>query len=336
MCIEELQQNLIKLEADINYISANLIINTDQLKALKIDWLGKEGKIKKAFSKLKSLSSQDKQLYALKLNTLKDRIEIFFEKFESDLQVNNLKLRLKEERLDITLSIKNDSKGGYHPLTIVERKIEKVLSYYGIKTVKGPELETEYYCFDALNIPKNHPARDMQDTFYTDSGHVLRTHTSSVQCRVLEKGFKSIKIGVPGRAYRNETVDASHTEMFHQYEVLWVEKGASLAQLMGLLTQVLKSLYGKRRKIRFVPKFYPYTEPSIGALVNTTGEDNWITVAGAGMVHRNVLTEFGYDPEKITGFAFGLGTSRLVGEWFGFPDVRTVYENDLRVLRDLL
>jgi phenylalanyl-tRNA synthetase alpha chain len=216
----------------------------------------------------------------------------------------------------------------------------------------GPEIETEYYCFDSLNIPKHHPARDMQDTFYTETGHVLRTHTTSVQARLLQtrslfEGKKlPIKVASFGKVYRNETEDASHTAMFHQFELVWVEKGLTLANLLAMITHIVKELYGKRRKVQFVPKFYPYTEPSIGPRIDcvicksagcpSCGGAGWVTVGGAGMIHRNVLLEFGFNPDEVAGFAFGLGSSRLAGQMYNLPHLRAVYENDLRILKKVV
>ena len=167
---------------------------------------------------------------------------------------------------------------------------------------------------------------------------MLRTHTSSVQARVLREGKLPVKAACPGRVYRNETEDAQHTAMFHQYDIIWVEHGLTLSHLMGLMSQLVKDIYGKRRKVRFVPKFYPYTEPSIGVEVSSTsmsGERGWVTVAGAGMVHRNVLLEFDYDPNQATGFAFGLGVMRLAAEHCHFASGKMLYENDLRIMKDV-
>jgi phenylalanyl-tRNA synthetase alpha chain len=184
----------------------------------------------------------------------------------------------------------------------------------------------------------------MQDTFYLSNDRILRTQTTSVQARELQKKELPVKVASFGRVFRNETEDHSHQVMFHQFELVWLEEGLTLSNLMALITHVLKGLYGKRRKVRFVPKFYPYTDPSIGPQIDCAlcrGEGcapcngaGWVTIAGAGMIHRNVLLEFGYDPEKVSGFAFGLGTSRLATQFFGVPTMRTVYDNDFRRIQE--
>ncbi len=312
---------------------------------LKKNWLGKDGKLKPFFARLREVSDADRPKIAANLNEVKSIPEQ--ELLRRDQQQLSAKeaSKLEGQYFDLALPGKSAGLGFAHPIARVERKILAVLKGYGFKSLLGPEVETEYYCFDALNIPKHHPARDMQDTFYTDSDLVLRTHTTSVSARSLEGAPLPVKSASFGRVYRNETEDASHQAMFHQFDLIWIEEGLTLAHLMGLITEILKALYGKRRKIRFVPKFYPYTEPSIGPQIDCTlckqqgcpacGGSGWVTVAGAGMMHRNVLLEFKYDPDKVGGLAFGLGTSRLASQFFNFDTLRSIYENDLRVLRGL-
>lgn len=309
---------------------------SEELESLRVSLLGKDGVFRRLFADLRSLSADEKPQTAAKLNELKSLVEGMLASQGSLILSELNKKKLQEQRVDLTYPMLGSGIGRAHPITRVELDIAEVLTAYGFRHVEGPEAEEEYYCFDALNIPKHHPARDMQDTFYTDTQQVLRTHTSSVQTRELEKKELPVKIACRGRVYRNETIDASHSDMFHQYEVLWVEPGLKLPHLLDLLTQVLKELYGKSRKIKFVPKFYPYTEPSIGALINSLDGSGWTTVGGAGMVHRKVLQEFGYDVEKVSGLAFGLGTSRLVSERFGIPTMRDLYDNDLRILKKLV
>jgi phenylalanyl-tRNA synthetase alpha chain len=286
------------------------------------------------------------------LNELKALVEEGVASRELALKAQALKRQLGEQFLDFSLPEAGTGLGSVHPITTVEERITEILRPFGFESVMGPEIETEYYCFDSLNIPKHHPARDMQDTFYTETGHVLRTHTTSVQARILQQrqlfagGKLPIKVASFGRAYRNESEDASHQAMFHQYELVWVEEGLTLSHLVGLISHILKELYGKRRKVRFAQKFYPYTEPSIGPQIDCSvckgagcgacGGAGWVTVAGAGMIHGNVLREFGFDPEKVSGFAFGLGTSRLASQLFNFPHLRSLYENDLRMLKEIV
>ena len=319
------------------------VVTKEDLELVRRDWLAKEGIVRTLFKQLKEVPADKKPSVAAQLNTIRDRVEKFVTTKEGELQAAARTGQLSKEFYDLSLPGEALGVGSPHPVTLVERKISALLRPFGFKSVYGPEVETDYYCFDALNIPPHHPARDMQDTFYTHTGNVLRTHTTSVQSRTLEKGGLPTKIATFGRVFRNETEDPSHQAMFHQYELVWVEPGLTLAHLMGLINHILKGLYGKRRKVRFVPKFYPYTEPSIGPQIDCSicrgagcsacGGAGWVTVAGAGMIHRNVLREFKYDPDKVSGFAFGLGTSRLVSQFCNIPTLKEVYENDLRVFK---
>ena len=326
--------------------------NSSALDDLRRRWLGKEGVVKNLFKGLRTVSPEEKPNVAQHLNALKDIVEQNIESKGRTQELAALSKQLGEEYLDLSLPSNSPGFGSVHPITVVEERITEILRPFGFQSVMGPEIESEYYCFDSLNIPKHHPARDMQDTFYTNSDHVLRTHTTSVQARMLQtralfEGKKlPLKIASFGKAYRNETEDASHQAMFHQYELVWVEKGLTLAHLTGLITHIVKELYGKRRRVEFVPKFYPYTEPSIGPRMDCSickgkgcpscGGAGWVTVGGAGMIHRKVLEEFGFDPAEVSGFAFGLGTSRLAGQLCDMPHLRAVYENDLRILKEFV
>ena len=316
------------------------------------EWLSKEGLIKSLFKQLQKVEDDIKPQYAKNLNRLKSTIEDYVRGKQQEFSDDKIKENLKSEYYDLSLPSNFSGLGSVHPVTKIERRIASILRPFGFKNVLGPEVESEYYCFDALNIPPHHPARDMQDTFYTDNGLLLRTHTTSVQARVLEECSKLSGQGLPikvasfGRTYRNETEDASHQAMFHQFELVWLDEGLTLANLMALIQHILKELYGKRRRIRFVPKFYPYTEPSLGPQIDCTlckaqgcaacGGAAWVTVGGSGMVHRKVLQEFNYDPEKVNGFAFGLGTSRLAAQMCNIPKLKMVYDNDLRILKGLI
>jgi phenylalanyl-tRNA synthetase alpha chain len=313
---------------------------------LRRTWLGKDGIIKSQFQRLRDVPADAKPKIAGRLNALKATVEKAIEDRTEALKSGALQTKLQTEFVDLSLPGLNSGVGQLHPLTRVERQIFDILEPFGFEIVHGPEVETEYYCFDALNIPKHHPARDMQDTFFLKNGHVLRTHTTSVQARALQNGKLPVKVVSLGRVYRNETEDASHQSMFHQFELVWVEEGLTLSNLLALITHILKEIYGRRRKVRFVPKFYPYTEPSIGPQLDCSlckgkgcpacGHAGWVTVGGAGMVHRKVLEEFKLDPAKVSGFAFGLGSSRMAGQFFDFNNLRSIYENDLRVLRSLV
>lgn len=339
------------LDADLSRQFAEIRSEAD-LERVNKEWLGKEGLIKTLFKQLQKIDAADKPRYAQHLNRLKGRLEQLISEQESKLESSKISERLQAEQYDLSLPANYSGLGSVHPVTLIERKITAILKPFGFVNVMGPEVEKEYYCFDALNIPSYHPARDMQDTFYTENDHLLRTHTTSVQARVLEQCSKEPDKGLPikvasfGRTYRNETEDASHQAMFHQFELVWIEQGLTLSNLMALIQHILRELYGKSRKVRFVPKFYPYTEPSLGPQIDCTickakgcaacGGAGWVTVGGSGMVHRKVLQEFGYEPEKVSGFAFGLGTSRLAAQMCNIPKLKMVYDNDLRVLKGLV
>ena len=343
----EIRELLARFESDLSKVKTE----TD-LDVVKRDWLSKEGTVKQLFQRLREVPADEKPGVAALLNQLKDTVDTGFTSKLAKLQTERRDRELANQYIDLSLPGGAAGLGTVHPVTLVEEKISSILRPFGFSCVMGPEIETEYYCFDALNIPKYHPARDMQDTFYTDTGHLLRTHTTSVQARTLqskalfENGKLPIKIASFGRVYRNETEDATHQAMFHQFELVWVEEGLTLAHLMGLITHIIKELYGRRRKVRFVPKFYPYTEPSLGPQIDCSickgngcsacGGAGWVTVGGSGMIHRKVLEEFKFDPTKVSGFAFGLGTSRLAGQVYEFPHLRSVYDNDLRVLKELV
>ncbi|MGI6525712.1 MAG: phenylalanine--tRNA ligase subunit alpha [Bdellovibrionota bacterium] len=320
------------------------IASLEDLESLKKEWLGKDGTIKTMLKSLKDLTPEERPVVAAKLNEIKAQLEEFFSAKAEDFNKAKLAERLVSESTDMSLPVMTTGLGHISPVRLVERRIHELLSPFGVKVVEGPEVETEYYCFDALNIPKHHPARDMQDTFFTNTEHVLRTHTTSVQARELSKKELPVRVVSPGRVYRNETEDASHQSMFHQYELIWIEKGLTLAHLMGILSFVLKGLYGKRRKVRFVPKYYPYTEPSIGAQIDcgickgsgcpACGGCGWVTILGAGMVHKVVFEEFGYDPDAVSGIAFGLGSARLAAQLCNIPTLKILYSNDLRAFSE--
>lgn len=337
-------ENLDKVEAQLEQ-SISAVSNAADLDLLKRDWLARDGILKTLFQHLKGVPAEVRPTVAARLNAMKSRLEEVIAKKQEQFSSSKRNQQLSTEFFDVSLPARFAGVGELHPVTRVERKIAAILRGFGFKNVLGPEIEKEYYCFDALNIPPHHPARDMQDTFYLDTGHVLRTHTTSVQARVLEEGKLPVKVASFGRTYRNETEDASHQAMFHQFELIWLDKGLTLSHLMAIISHILKGLYGKKRKVRFIPQFYPYTEPSIGPQIDCAichgkgcsfcGGSGWVSVGGAGMVHRNVLLEFKYDPQEVSGFAFGLGTARLASQLLGLPNLKMVYENDLRIMKNL-
>ena len=306
---------------------------------------GKKSPIKAAFKELRNVPAEDRSSVAAALNAAQSTIAEELETAINDIAARAMTLKIEAEWQDLSMPGQINQRGKRHPLTEVENKCMDVLRRLGFELVDGPEIDKAYYNFDAFNIPEHHPARDMQDTFWVTGGLLLRSHTTTVQARVLEsKPELPIRIASTGRVYRNEAVDATHLAMFHQFEGLWIDKGLTFAHLKGLLTFIAKSLYGNGR-IRFKPKFYPYTEPSVGvdlacALCDASGCEachnaGWVTILGAGMVHPKVFMEFGYNPDEITGIAFGLGTTRMAAQWAGVSKVKSLYDQDLAVLHDL-
>jgi phenylalanyl-tRNA synthetase alpha chain len=307
---------------------------------------GKKSPIKEALRQLKAVPDEERPAVAAALNVAQRVIEEELETERARIESEALQARLEAEWQDLSLPGVATPRGALHPVTQVEREALDVLRRLGFQLVDGPEVEHPFYNFDALNIPEHHPARDMQDTFWVDGGHLLRSHTTTVQARVLEsRPPLPIRIASMGRVYRNEAVDATHLAMFHQLEGLWVDRGLTFAHLKGVLAFVARALFGEDRKVRFKPKFYPYTEPSVGVDVSCgvcggTGCEachgaGWVTILGAGMVHPKVFQQFGYDPEEVSGIAFGLGTTRMAAQRTGVVKIRTLYDMDLRVLQTL-
>lgn len=305
---------------------------------------GKKSPLKAALKGLRNVPDAERPNVAKAINEARQTLEAELAQAREAAEARALQARLDAEWQDLTLPGVAPERGMAHPVTETEQRLMALMRRLGFTWVEGPEVEHPYYNFDALNIPKHHPARDMQDTFWVDGGLLLRSHTTTVQARVLQqKPEPPIKVVSAGRVYRNEAVDATHLAMFHQFEGIWVEKGLTFAHLKGTLALLAKELYGDDRKIKFKPKFYPYTEPSLGldlACVVCEGKGcsachgaGWVTVLGAGMIHPKVFREFGYDPDEITGIAFGLGTTRLAAQAVGIVRVRSLYEGDTRVHR---
>ena len=314
-------------------------------------WAGKASPFKEALKALKDLPADERPAFAAGFNQAMAVAGAEIDARKATVEAAAVAARLDAEWSDLTMPGTAPRRGARHPLTVVEARCMAVLRQLGFTVVDGPEVDTAYYNFDALNIPKHHPARDMQDTFWVagsgdphgdrDVRLLLRSHTTTVQARVLEsKPPLPIRVASMGRVYRNEAVDATHLAMFHQFEGIWIDRGLTFAHLKGVLSFVAKSLYGDHR-VRFKPKFYPYTEPSVGVdlactVCETAGCDachgaGWVTILGAGMVHPNVFREFGYDPAEVSGIAFGFGTGRMAAQWAGVHKIRSLYETDLRV-----
>ena len=307
--------------------------------------LGKASPVKEWLKRLRDVPPDERPAVAAGLNAAAAEMEAAIADASARATAAARDAQLAAEWEDLSLPPIAMPRGTRHPVTEVEDRCMEVLGRLGFTRVDGPEVEHPFYNFDALNIPEHHPARDMQDTFWVEGGFLLRSHTTTVQARVLESHPPlPIRVASAGRVYRNEAVDATHLAMFHQFEGLWVDRGLTFAHLKGVLTYVARSLFGTQR-IRFKPKFYPYTEPSVGVDLACTRCDGagcaschdagWVTILGAGMVHPTVFRTFGYDPDEVSGIAFGFGTTRMAAQWAGIAKVRSLYQQDMRVLRAL-
>ena len=332
-----------KLEEIKNQLLQELqnIIDINSLSVLKSKYLGKKGEITNILKGMQDLSPQQRPLMGKLINEIKNNIEKHLNTKEDEINEEEKRKILEEEKIDVTLPPRGISIGTLHPITQVMNEIVEIFERMGFEVVEGPEIETDFYNFEALNIPKNHPARDMQDTFYISDDLVLRTHTSPVQIRVMEKQQPPIQIIAPGKVYRCDS-DVSHTPMFHQVEGLLVNETVTFADLKGVLTEFCTIMFGEDTKVRFRPSFFPFTEPSaevdIGCVIcGTKGcrvckDTGWLEILGCGMVDPEVFKSVNYDTTKYRGFAFGMGVERITMLKFGINDIRLFFENDLRFL----
>jgi phenylalanyl-tRNA synthetase alpha chain len=300
----------------------------EQIKAL---YLGKDGSLTGLLKGLGKLSAEERPAAGARINQVKQAIEAALQERRAALQQLKLEHKLAAESLDVTLPGRGLGAGGLHPVTRTLQRIEQLFHSLGFATSTGPEIEHDFYNFTALNIPENHPARAMHDTFYIDPQHVLRTHTSPVQVRYMESNQPPLKIISPGRVYRVDS-DATHSPMFHQVEGLWVDEEVSFANLKGVVQDFLQRFFERDDlRVRFRPSFFPFTEPS--AEMDMSWNGGWLEIGGCGMVHPNVLKNVNIDSEKYLGFAFGLGVERLAMLRYGVNDLRQFYESDLRFLK---
>jgi phenylalanyl-tRNA synthetase alpha chain len=324
--MEELQQIL-----DQALQQFALISDEAELEQVKAKYLGKEGSLTALLKGLGKLSSDERPAAGARINQIKQGIEAALQQRRDTLALAKLEARLAAESLDVTLPGRGISCGGLHPVTLTLARIEHLFHSLGFATASGPEIEHDFYNFTALNIPENHPARAMHDTFYIDPEHVLRTHTSPVQVRYMETNQPPLKIISPGRVYRVDS-DATHSPMFHQVEGLWVDEHVSFANLKGVVQDFLQRFFEQDDlQVRFRPSFFPFTEPS--AEMDMSWRGGWLEIGGCGMVHPNVLKHVNIDSEKYLGFAFGLGVERLAMLRYGVNDLRQFYESDLRFLK---
>lgn len=318
------------------------ITSSKFLSDLKAKFVGKNGEVTSLLRGMKDIPSEMRSSFGKQVNDLKNEVTAYFDEKEKEIKQKETEERLLKETVDVTLPGKIPVSGGLHPLTIVKNEIIDAFSGMGFSVFEGPEIDTDYYCFQALNIPKDHPARDMQDTFYINENVLLRPHTSPGQVRTMEKGDLPIKILSPGRVYRADD-DASHSPMFHQIEGLVVDKGVTLCDLKGLLDEFVRKLFDNDTKTRFRPSYFPFTEPSVEvdvscckchgkgcSLCKGTG---WIEILGAGVVNKKVLEMSGIDSEIYSGLAFGMGIERIAMIKYGIPDIRTLFENNVKFLK---
>jgi len=302
-----------------------------ELEQAKAKYLGKEGSLTVLLKGLGKLSAEERPAAGARINQVKQSIEAALQQRRDALQQSKLEQKLAAEALDVTLPGRGLGTGGLHPVTRTLGRIEQLFHSLGFATASGPEIESDFYNFTALNIPENHPARAMHDTFYIDPQHVLRTHTSPVQIRYMEAQQPPLKIIAPGRVYRFDS-DATHSPMFHQVEGLWVDEEVSFANLKGVVQDFLQRFFERDDlRVRFRPSFFPFTEPS--AEMDMSWNGGWLEIGGCGMVHPNVLKHVNIDSEKYLGFAFGLGVERLAMLRYGVNDLRLFYESDLRFLK---
>ena len=313
------------------------------LEQLRIQYLGKKGELTAILKQMGKLSPEERPQVGQMANEVRTYIEGAIESKKAQLEQKKQQEQLKAEKIDVTLPGKKITLGAKHPLSIVLDEIKEIFVGMGFEIVEGPEVEYDYYNFEALNIPKDHPARDTQDTFYINDNILLRTQTSPVQVRVMEKQKPPIRVISPGRVYRSDAVDATHSPLFHQIEGLVVDKGITFADLKGTLEIFVRRLYGEDSVVRFRPHHFPFTEPSAEVDVqcfSCHGEgcrlckgEGWIEILGCGMVHPKVLANCGIDPEVYSGFALGLGLERVAMRRYGIDDMRLFFENDVRFLK---
>jgi phenylalanyl-tRNA synthetase alpha chain len=319
------------------------VTDIDSLNELKVKTLGRKGDVTLFLRSLKDLSGEERAKAGKTANEIKAHLEQIIEEKAHEIAQKELERKLASEKIDVTLPGLPLAQGGKHPITLVRDEIKSIFIGLGFSVAEGPEVESDYYNFEALNIPRDHPARDMQDSFYITEDILLRTHTSPVQVRTMEKLAPQlpVKIIVPGKVYRKDD-DATHSPMFNQIEGLLIDEHITFANLKAILMLFAQKIFGEKVRVRYRPSFFPFTEPSAemdiscvmcgGSGCRVCSHTGWLEILGAGMVNPRVLTYGGYDPEKVTGFAFGMGIERIAMLKYGINDLRLFYENDKRFL----
>lgn len=332
--IEEIKQEFLK--------KIETVHGKDEIEKLRVEFLGKKGAFTAVLRSMGSLSAEMKPLMGKLVNDAKAELEGRIEELKERIKIKEREEKLRSEVIDITLPGVKPVIGGRHPLSLTLAEIERIFLEMGFTIEEGPEVELDYYNFEALNIPKDHPARGEQDTFYINDNVVLRTQTSPVQMRTMEQQKPPIKMISPGKVYRSDDVDATHSPIFYQIEGLVIDKGITLADLKGTLEEFVRKLYGDSMKTKFRPHHFPFTEPSAeldatcfvcgGEGCKVCKGEGWMELLGCGMVHPDVLRNGGIDPEVYSGFAFGFGLDRMVMQKYGIDDIRLLYESDMRFL----
>ena len=316
--------------------------NAQDIDAVRVKYLGKKGELTAILKQMGGLAPEERPIMGQLVNSAKAELEAVLEQKNGEMKAKATEEKLKAETIDITMPAKTQKVGKLHPLNTVLNDMIDIFQSMGFDVLDGPEVETDHYNFECLNVPADHPARDMQDTFYLGEGLLLRTQTSAAQIRTMENRKPPIRIICPGRVFRADEVDATHSPVFHQIEGLVVDKGITMCDLKGVLEQFAHEIYGKDTKVKFRPSFFPFTEPSVEVDVSCSecgGKGcrvckgaGWIEILGAGMVHPNVLRSCGIDPEVYSGFAFGIGLDRLTTTRYKISDIRLLFENDKRFL----
>ena len=337
------------MKEQIEQIKVNALKEIEQAKDLKelneanVKYLGKKGELTAVLRGMGALSAEERPVIGSLVNVVRDELEGAISEKEEKFKAEEMEEKLAKEKIDITLPANKIKRGSKHPLNRIIEEVEDIFVGMGYDVVDGPELETDEYCFERLNLPKGHPARDMQDSFYITPEYLLRTQTSAVQARVMMANEEKspIRVICPGKVYRRDD-DATHSHQFAQVEGLVIDENISLADLKGTLEVFMKKMLGEKTELRFRPSYFPFTEPSYevdvscfkcgGKGCNLCKQTGWIELLGSGMVHPNVLKMNGYDPEKYTGFAFGTGLDRLAMFKYGITDIRLLYQNDVRFL----
>ena len=336
-----MKEQLLKIK-EASLLTLESAETLEALEEIRIKVLGKKGELTSILRSMGQVAPEERPVIGQIANEVRGEIEAKIEEKSNALNKALFANKLLSEKIDVTIPAPSHSKGHRHPLDMVQREMEEIFIGMGFDVVEGPEIEYDYYNFEALNTPKDHPARDTQDTFYINPNVLLRTQTSPVQARTMEKTQPPIRIISPGRVYRSDAVDATHSPMFHQVEGLVVDKGITMGDLKGTLELFVQNMFGENAKIRFRPHHFPFTEPSAevdvscfvcgGKGCRLCKGEGWIEILGAGMVHPNVLSMCGIDPEVYSGFAFGMGIERIVMRKYNIDDMRYLYENDVRFL----